>query len=309
MQVHACLLALHTGKPVKMMYGREESFFGHIHRHPARMHYEHGATRDGDLVYVKCRILLDGGAYASSSTAVCSNAASFACGPYDVPNALIDSYVVYTDNPPCGAMRGFGAVQTCFAHEAQMDKLAAALEMDPVELRRRNALAAGLHDPDRRADARAGAGARAARQRPRRVRCPGASAIMPGGHSNTTHGEGVRRGIGYAVGYKNVGYSEGFDDYSTARVKLSLVAGEPLVEVHTAAAEVGQGLVTVQEQIARHELGVERVIVLPADTQVGSAGSSSASRQTYMTGGAVKLACEAIKEELGAPRHRATSPS
>ena len=85
MQVHACLLALHTGKPVKMMYGREESFFGHIHRHPARMHYEHGATRDGDLVYVKCRILLDGGAYASSSTAVCSNAASFACGPYDVP--------------------------------------------------------------------------------------------------------------------------------------------------------------------------------------------------------------------------------
>jgi CO/xanthine dehydrogenase Mo-binding subunit len=121
---------------------------------------------------------------------------------------------------------------------------------------------------------------------------------MPGGHSNTTRGEGVRRGVGYAVGYKNVGYSEGFDDYSTARVKMSLVGGEPLVEVHTAAAEVGQGLVTVQEQIARHELGVERVIVLPADTQVGSAGSSSASRQTYMTGGAVKLACEAVREEL-----------
>src|SRR5688572_12938929 len=143
MQVHACLLALHTGKPVKMMYGREESFFGHVHRHPARMRYEHGATREGDLVFVKARILLDGGAYASSSTAVCSNAASFACGPYDVPNALVDAYVVYTDNPPCGAMRGFGAVQTCFAHEAQMDKLAAALEMDPVELRRRNALSTG----------------------------------------------------------------------------------------------------------------------------------------------------------------------
>jgi len=297
MQVHACLLALHTGKPVKMMYGREESFFGHVHRHPARMHYEHGATRDGDLVYVKCRILLDGGAYASSSTAVCSNAASFACGPYDVPNALIDSYVVYTDNPPCGAMRGFGAVQTCFAHEAQMDKLAATLEIDPVELRRRNALAEGGTIPT---------GAT--------IRCPAPvvelldsvsarplpppSTAMPGGHSNTTHGEGVRRGIGYAVGYKNVGYSEGFDDYSTARVRLSVAGGEPLAEVHTAAAEVGQGLVTVQEQIARHELGVERVLVLPADTQVGSAGSSSASRQTYMTGGAVKLACEAIREEL-----------
>ena len=121
---------------------------------------------------------------------------------------------------------------------------------------------------------------------------------MPGGHANTTHGEGVRRGVGYAVGFKNVGFSEGFDDYSTARVRLSVAGGEPLVEVHTAAAEVGQGLVTVQEQIARTELGVERVIVLPADTQVGSAGSSSASRQTYMTGGAVKLACEAVREEL-----------
>src|SRR5215218_7533236 len=291
MQVHACLLALHTGKPVKMMYGREESFFGHIHRHPARMHYEHGATRDGDLVYVKCRILLDGGAYASSSTAVCSNAASFACGPYDVPNALIDSYVVYTDNPPCGAMRGFGAVQTCFAHEAQMDKLAAALDMDAVELRRRNALAQGGTIPTG-APMRAPAPVRELLDSVRARPLPGPSDIMPGGHSNTTHGEGVRRGIGYAVGYKNVG------DYSTARVRLSLVGGEPLVEVHTAAAEVGQGLVTVQEQIARHELGVERVIVLPADTQVGSSGSLSASRQTYMTGGAVKLACEAVREEL-----------
>src|SRR5215213_2333731 len=121
MQVHACMLALHTGHPVKMMYNREESFFGHVHRHPARLRYEHGATRDGELVYVKARIVLDGGAYASSSTAVCSNAASFSCGPYYVPNALIDSYMVYTNNPPCGAMRGFGAVQACFAHEAQMD--------------------------------------------------------------------------------------------------------------------------------------------------------------------------------------------
>jgi xanthine dehydrogenase D subunit len=297
MQIHACLLALHTGRPVKMMYGREESFFGHIHRHPARMHYEHGATRDGELVFVKCRILLDGGAYASSSTAVCSNAACFACGPYEVPNALIDSYVVYTDNPPCGAMRGFGAVQTCFAYEAQMDKLAAALEMDPVELRRRNAATQGTVIPTGapiRSPAPVAQLLDSVASRP----LPGPSEIMPGGHSNTTHGEGVKRGVGYAVGYKNVGYSEGFDDYSTARVRLSLVGGEPLVEVYTAGAEVGQGLVTVQEQIARHELGVERVIVMPADTHVGSSGSSSASRQTYMTGGAVKLACEAVREEL-----------
>jgi CO/xanthine dehydrogenase Mo-binding subunit len=113
-----------------------------------------------------------------------------------------------------------------------------------------------------------------------------------------THGEGVRRGVGYAVGFKNVGYSEGFDDYSTARVRLSVVAGEPQVEVHTAAAEVGQGLVTLQAQIARTELGVERVVVLTADTQVGSAGSSSASRQSWMTGGAVKAACEAVRSRV-----------
>jgi CO/xanthine dehydrogenase Mo-binding subunit len=123
---------------------------------------------------------------------------------------------------------------------------------------------------------------------------------LPGGVGNVTHGEGVRRGVGYAVGFKNVGYSEGFDDYSTARVRLSLAGGEPLAEVHTAAAEVGQGLVTVQEQIARTELGVERVVVLPADTRVGSAGSSSASRQTMVTGGAVKAACEAVMAQLRA---------
>jgi CO/xanthine dehydrogenase Mo-binding subunit len=118
---------------------------------------------------------------------------------------------------------------------------------------------------------------------------------LPGGVSNTTHGEGVVRGVGYGIGIKNVGFSEGFDDYSTARVRLEAVAGEPVATVHTAAAEVGQGLVTVQAQIARTELGVDRVVVHPADTTVGSAGSSSASRQTYVTGGAVQAACAAVR--------------
>ena len=297
MQVHACLLALHCDRPVKMMYGREESFFGHIHRHPARMRYEHHATRDGKLVSVRARVLLDGGAYASSSTAVCSNAACFACGPYEVPNARIDAYVVYTDNPPCGAMRGFGAVQTCFAHEAQMDKLAAALEMDPVELRRINAMSTGTTLPTGQ-PVECPAPVAELLERVVAMPPPEGGDGVPGGIANVTRGEGVVRGVGYAVGYKNVSYSEGFDDYSTARVRISQVGGEPLVEVHTAAAEVGQGLVTVQEQIARTELGVERVAVLPADTNVGTAGSSSASRQTMMTGGAVKLACAAVREEL-----------
>ena len=303
MQIHACMLALHTGRPVRMVYSREESFFGHVHRHPARLHYEHGATRDGKLVYVRARIRLDGGAYASSSTAVCTNAASTAAGPYDCPHALIDAYIAYTNNPPCGAMRGFGAVQACFAYEAQMDKLAAALGIDPVELRRRNAMDQGSELPT---------GQRVEGPRPSRscssgwsgCRCREADGVrgalaLPGGVGNTTRGEGVRRGVGYAVGYKNVGFSDGFDDYSTARVRVSLGAGgEPLVEVHTAACEVGQGGVTIQAQIARTELGIENVVLLPADTEVGNAGSSSASRQSWFTGGAVKTACEAVRTRL-----------
>src|SRR3954451_24110412 len=204
MQIHACLLALHTGKPVKMVYGREESFFGHVHRHPARMRYEHGASRDGRLLWIRARILLDGGAYASSSTAVCSNAASFALGPYEVPSARIDAYVVYTDNPPCGAMRGFGAVQTCFAHEAQMDKLAAALELDPVELRRRNAMTTGtsmITGAPIDCPAPVDELLRRVRGRP----LPAEGGGVPGGVPNVTGGEGVRRGVGYAVGFKNIG--------------------------------------------------------------------------------------------------------
>src|SRR3954466_7545185 len=147
MQIHGALLALHTNRPVKIVYSREESFTGHVHRHPSRIWAEHRATRDGQLVCVRMRILLDGGAYASSSTAVCSNAASFACGPYAVPNALLEATALYTNNPPCGAMRGFGAVQTCFAAEAQMDKLAFELGSDPAEWRLANAMHEGSRMP------------------------------------------------------------------------------------------------------------------------------------------------------------------
>jgi CO/xanthine dehydrogenase Mo-binding subunit len=125
-----------------------------------------------------------------------------------------------------------------------------------------------------------------------------AAALMPGGYGNTTHGEGVRRGVGYGVGIKNICFSEGFDDFSTAAVRLEVVGGEPLATVRTAAAEVGQGLTTLQAQIVRSELGVARVNVAPADTSIGSAGSSSASRQSYMSGGAVKAACDLVRKRL-----------
>lgn len=304
MQIHACMLALETERPVKMVYNREESFFGHVHRHPARMRYEHGATKDGELVYVKARLVFDGGAYASSSNAVCLNAATFACGPYDVPNAEIESHMLYTNNPPCGAMRGFGAVQACFAHESQMDKLAEELGMDSVDLRIKNTIEPGMKFPFGQ-EVPYPAPVAELLERVKAMPMPEEQEIMgrdlrelPGGVSNVTHGEGVVRGVGYAVGFKNIGFSACFDDYSTARVTLSVEDSEPLVRIHTAAAEVGQGGVMVQAQIARTELGVEKVAVLPADTRVGSAGSTSASRQTYMTGGAVKMACKAIRRRV-----------
>ncbi|MCX5400629.1 xanthine dehydrogenase family protein molybdopterin-binding subunit [Streptomyces sp. NBC_00102] len=313
MQIHACLLALRTGKPVKMVYNRFESFFGHVHRHPARLTYEHGATRDGKLTHVKCRIVLDGGAYASSSPAVVGNAASLSVGPYAVDDVDIEAIALYTNNPPCGAMRGFGAVQACFAYEAQMDKLAAELGLHPVEFRRINAMEQGTLLPTGQpcdSPAPVAELLRRVRSRPLPPErqwltadpVSGAGSVdvraLPGGLSNTTHGEGVVRGVGYAVGLKNVGFSEGFDDYSTARVRMEVINGEAVATVHTAMAEVGQGGVTVHAQIARTELGVDQVTIQPADTRVGSAGSTSASRQTYVTGGAIKNSCEAVRERV-----------
>jgi len=304
MHIHACMLALRTGRPVKMAYSREESFYGHVHRHPARIWMRHGARSDGRLVSVYARILLDGGAYASSSAAVIHNAATFAAGPYEVPNARIEATCVYTNNPPCGAMRSFGAVQAAIGYEAQMDKLARALGLDPVALRRRNALQTGSVLPTGQV-LRGAAPVREVIQRCAAIPLPedGPPArrdplSLPGGAGNVSRGERLRRGVGFAVGYKNVAYSGGFDDSAEARVRLFAGPGGAIVEVHSAAAEVGQGIHTILAQIARTELGVEHVVLHPADTAVGSAGSTSASRQTMMSGGAVQLACAAVREEL-----------
>jgi CO/xanthine dehydrogenase Mo-binding subunit len=199
-------------------------------------------------------------------------------------------------------MRGFGAVQTCFAYEAQMDKLAAALGMDPVALRTKNALVDGdeivTSQPVEGSEPVANLIERCAA-----LPMPAALAAddplaMPGGVGNITHGEGVRRGTGLAVGFKNVCYSHGFDDFSTARVRLVRERGEAVAYVLTAASEVGQGIVLVCEQIARTALGVQRVVVETPSTEIDSAGSSSASRQTWMTGGAVLATCNEVRDEL-----------
>jgi xanthine dehydrogenase D subunit len=297
MQVHACLLALRTGRPVKMSYLRDESFVGHVHRHPARMRYRHHATAAGDLVRVEAEVLLDGGAYASSSWAVVSNAARFACGPYRVPNALVDATVVRTNNPPCGAMRGFGAVQVCFGHESQMDKLAARLGMDPVDLRLRNALATGDVLPTGQRVTGAAPVAeciRSALAHPLPPAVGDGWLERPGGAGRTADAPRVRRGVGLAAGFKNVMYSEGFEDDSEARVRLS----GGLASITCAVAEVGQGFVTIASQIARTVLGCDAVVEPAATVGIDSAGSSSASRQTWMSGGAVLRAARLVADQV-----------
>ena len=300
LHIHLCLLALHTSKPVKMVYHRSESFTGHVHRHPARMWYRHHADMDGNLLRVEAKVLVDGGAYASTTGAVLANACYFAVGPYRCDSVTVDGVGTRTNNPPCGAMRGFGAVQVCFAHETQMDRLAAALDMDPLDLRRRNALATG--------DAIPTTGQIIETPLPMTevidslVAMPMPDATisdsplsLPGGTGLTTEPTDVSRGVGYALGIKNLGFSEGFDDYAQARVRLTAEGAT----VETAAIEVGQGLVTVLAQIARSALGVSRATVRNVDTSmIDSAGSTSASRQTQLSGGATLEASTRLRARI-----------
>ncbi|MXX65345.1 MAG: molybdopterin-dependent oxidoreductase [Acidimicrobiia bacterium] len=298
LQIHLCLLALYTDRPVKMEYSRAESFVGHVHRHPALIWMRHEADPDGTLRRIEAKIILDGGAYRSTSDSVIGNAVYHAAGPYRCDSVAVDGIAVRTNNPPCGAMRGFGAVQACFGHEAQMDKLADALGMDRIDFRIKNAV--------RQGDPLATSGQIIETSAPvvdllERVRAmPLPTDLtgedprhLPGGTGLTTSLAEVSRGVGYAIGIKNLCFSAGFDDYAEARVVITPFG----VEVHTAAVEVGQGLGEVCAQIARTALGIEDVVVFYDDTsQIGSAGSTSASRQTQMTGGAVLEAARMVRE-------------
>ncbi|MFZ4810518.1 MAG: xanthine dehydrogenase subunit D [Ilumatobacteraceae bacterium] len=301
LQVHTCLLALRTGRPVRIAYSREESFLGHVHRHPARIWMRHHATRDGRIVKIEARFVMDGGAYASTSSAVLINAVTHTQGPYRCENAVVDGWAVRTNNLPCGAMRGFGVVQACFAHESQMDKLAAACGLDPVQIRLLNAMRTG----DRLITGQVIENVAPVE------RCILETAALPlptepvGGHDGdpmrlpggaglTAEVSNVRRGIGWGVAIKNLMYSEGFDDYATARCTLR----DGVASLKFATSEVGQGFVTLAAQIARDVLGVDDVVLEPIDTTIGSAGSTSASRQTWMSGGAVDGACRLVRERL-----------
>lgn len=301
LQTHLGMLALRLGRPVKMVYDRTESFVGHVKRHGALMRYRHEADRDGRLVRVTARLLLDGGPYEMTSSAVVANSSSFALGPYRCQRVEVDGYALRTNNPISGAMRGFGANQPCFAAEAQMDRLAAALGLDPLELRLRNAIGPGDHlattgqlieHPLPTAEVVRSVAAiplpdpaSADDHDPRR---------LPGGTGLTTPRDRVVRGIGYAVGLKNLQFSEGFDDYAEARVELTPTGAR----VRTAAIEVGQGMVTILAQIVRSTLGLAQVEVAFDDTgRIGSAGSTSASRQTQMAGNAALEAATVVRDE------------
>jgi CO/xanthine dehydrogenase Mo-binding subunit len=305
-QIHACMLAMHTGRPVKFMYSRDESFVGHVHRHPAKVWAEHRARRDGTLVCVHMRLLFDGGAYASGSPSVTYNGATMPMGPYNVPNALLEATSVYTNNPPAGAMRGFGVVQSCYVSESQMDLLARELGMDPVELRLKNAMAAG--DPLPTGEPAPGPLPTAETIRAcMALEAPTAEALprdpirLPGGSGNTTRGDGVRRGEGFAVTMKNACYSGGYDDYSAGRLRVYEDGGGELVaEIHSAAVEFGQGITNVLTQVVRTELGIERVELATASTLLDSSGSTSASRQTWMSVGALRMCCQVARELLDA---------
>jgi CO/xanthine dehydrogenase Mo-binding subunit len=229
---------------------------------------------------------------------VVANAACFSTGPYRVPNAVVDAYGVRTNNPTCGAMRGFGAVQVCFAHEAQMDKLAAACGIDPIELRLHNALGTG----DTLLTGQVITGSLPVAEVIRACAAlPGPAPAediddpfgRPGGSGRASDAADVRRAVGFAVGFKNLAYAEGYMDGSEARCELL----DDRATITCAAAEVGQGFVTVAQQIARTVLGVTEVVVSTADTTIGSAGSTSASRQTMMSGGAVLAACEEVRAQ------------
>ncbi|WKE71439.1 xanthine dehydrogenase family protein molybdopterin-binding subunit [Streptomyces sp. WP-1] len=297
------LLALRTGFPVKLTASREESFLGHAHRHPTLLRYRHHADAEGNLVKVEAQILLDAGAYADTSADALAAAVSFACGPYVVPNAFIEGWAVRTNNPPSGHVRGEGAMQVCAAYEAQMDKLARKLDVDPAELRLRNALATGDVLPIGQT-----------------VTCPAPVAellqavrdfplpelpkdtpeedwLLPGGPEGAGEPGAVRRGVGYGLGMVHMLGAEGADEVSTATVKVH----DGIATVLCAAVEAGQGFTTLARQIVQETLGIEEVRVAPVDTDQPPSGPGSRGRHTWVSGGAVERAAKMVRTQLLQP--------
>lgn len=298
------LLALATWKlkrPTAMIWSREESMFAHHKRHPITIRCRWGAMRDGRIVGVRAELVADGGAYASTSVEVLKIAALFATGTYEVPNISVDGYAVYTNNVPCGAFRGFGAPQAQFAVESMVTRLAHALGIDPIEMRRRNIYREGSIEPSQ------GPLPPGVSALPVMERCveEAKARLDYGSPRPQPKKPHLRRGVGIACGIKNIGYSFGYPDQATAEVELY---GSDKIEhatVRVGAADVGQGAHTILRQIAAETLGLpfehpqgageSPLIEMVTDDsgQAPNAGSASASRMTYMGGRAVHDASKA----------------
>ena len=295
-QIHAALAAQITGRPVKILYSREESLRVHPKRHATIIRVRTGATRDGILTAVEAELYGDSGAYASLGDKVMTRATTHATGPYAVPNAKIDCYAMYTNNAPCGAFRGFGVTQSAFAVESNMDILARELGIDPIELRRKNALRVGATTATGQT-LRESVGLLECLSRVEgavRTDRDSASPWQP-------WQEGAKRyAWGVAAGYKNTGLGGGAPDKAEAEVE---VFPDGRAEVRISSAELGQNLVGVLAACTAEELGLpfERVSVLVMDTdRAPDGGPTTASRQTYVSGNAARLAAASMREQMQA---------
>jgi selenium-dependent xanthine dehydrogenase len=288
-QIHVALLARITGRPVKLVYTREESMIAHPKRHECLIRLKTGAKKDGRLVAAEAYIVGDSGAYASLGPHVMTRAATHSLGPYQVPHARVDCYAMYTNNPPAGAYRGFGAPQAHFAAETQMDILAERLGLSPLDLRRINALRVGAVTVTGQ-ELRESVGLLETIQRVEEAR----GAL----DEATPAPPNLRRGWGVACAYKNVGLGGGVADGAGVEVEL---LDDGSAQVRAGAAEVGQGIVGVLAQIVAQELGVEygRIEVLVGDTDLTpDGGATTASRQSYISGNAARLAAQKLKDVL-----------
>lgn len=287
-------------RPIRAVWTREESIIGHHKRHAAVIDAKWGATRDGRITAVEAQVYLNAGAYNYTSTKVLGNAHLTVCGAYEIPNAQVDSYAVYTTAPPGGAFRGFGAPQGCFAAEGQINKLAAALGMDPVELRLHNALTDDsifiTQTPMPPGVTIKQVIARCAEAAAQPVET---TALRPFQTLPAQTGA-LRRGRGFACAFKNVGYSFGFPERCEATIELHGGAEIERVVLRHAAADVGQGSHTALRQMAAAALNVSPAIVetIYADTaHTGDSGSVSASRMTFMAGNAIRMAAARALED------------
>jgi selenium-dependent xanthine dehydrogenase len=300
-QIHAAMLANATGRPVKLLFDRQESLIVHPKRHATQIKVKIGAKKDGTLVAAKTELYGDTGAYASLGEKVLTRATTHSAGPYIIPHVHADCYAMYTNNPPAGAFRGFGVLQSAFAFETVLDMLAEQLGIDRIELRRKNALRVGGETSTGQI-LRDSAGLIECIDKVSSAMCQvsGLSRDELFKPRLTPDAPHLIRAWGFASAFKNTGLGGGADDCAGAEVELY---EDGLFEVRSSSAELGQGLVTVMRMIVAEELSIpaEQVRVLVMDTDLTpNGGPTTASRQTYVTGNASRLAARTLREAITA---------